>query len=133
MSPIRAGRFTAPKQSGFSLLEMVVAMAILAFSLAMLYQAVSGASKNVRSTQKYAYGVELANSLVADNTLIDPGGVNTRGETSGGFSWSVRTSPVNVVNSSLPRGALHNLEVTVSWQDGRKNRQLVLHSVVGGF
>ena len=121
------------RQRGFSLLEMVVAMAILAFSLAALYQAVSGATRNVRSGEKYAYGVELARSVLADNALISTDGVSKRGETEGGFNWQVLSSPVSLPKTGISRGALHQLEVTVSWQDGQKQRQVVLHSVVGAY
>ena len=118
---------------GFSLLEMVVAMAILGFSLAALYQAASGATRNVRTTEKYAYGVELARSLLADNELISPGGVSAHGQTEGEFKWAVQSSPLNYPGSALPRDALHKLEATVSWQDGTKRRQITLHSVVGAY
>ena len=118
---------------GFSLLEMVVAMAILAFSLAALYQAVSGATKNVRSGEKYAYGVELAKSLVAANYEIPIGGIVQSGRTAGEFSWQVRSAEVSLGNSSLPDGALHELEVLVNWQDGLRQREVILRSVVGGY
>ena len=66
-------RSTSPRSStglpsrgkGFSLLEMVVAISILGLTLGALYQAVSGATRNVRTDEKYAYGVELARSLLA--------------------------------------------------------------------
>ena len=121
------------RHSGFSLLEMVVAIAILALSLGALYQAISGATRNVRTGEKYAYGVELARSLLADNNLIAVSGVNKNGETDGGFKWAVQSLPMALTGSTLPRDALHKLEVTVSWQDGVKRRQFVLHSVVGAY
>ena len=120
-------------QGGFSLLEMVVAIAILALSLGALYQAVSGATRNVRSGEKYAYGVELARSLLADNAVIASSGANKQGETEGGFKWTVQSSPANLPDSNLPKGSLHKLEVSVSWQDGLKRRQFALHSVVGAY
>lgn len=124
---------SSPSQSGFSLLEMVVAIAILALSLGTLYQATSGATRNVRSAEKYAYGVELARSLLADNALVPAEGKSARGETAGGFRWSMQTSPVDLPNGFLPRGALHELEVLVSWSDGAKRRKVTLVSVVGGY
>lgn len=112
---------------------MVVAIAILALSLGTLYQATSGATRNVRSAEKYAYGVELARSLLADNALVPAEGKSAQGETEGGFRWSMQTSPVDLPNGSLPRGALHKLEVLVSWPDGAKRRKVTLASVVGGY
>jgi prepilin-type N-terminal cleavage/methylation domain-containing protein len=44
---------SASRHNGFSLLEMVVAISILALSLAALYQAVSGATRNVRTDERY--------------------------------------------------------------------------------
>jgi len=123
----------ARRERGFSLLEMVVAIAILALSLGMLYQAVSGATKNVRSGEKYAYGVELANSLLAANYEVPISGVQRSGRTGGGFSWQVRSAEVSLGNTNLPKGALHELEVLVTWQDGLKQREVVLRSVVGGY
>ena len=124
---------SAPSQNGFSLLEMVVAIAILALSLGTLYQATSGATRNVRSAEKYAYGVELARSLLADNALVPAEGKSGKGETEGEFRWSVQTSPIDLPSGSLPRGALHKLEVLVSWPDGTKRRKVALESVVGGY
>lgn len=133
MASIKSHQVQPAGQGGFSLLEMVVAIAILALSLGALYQAVSGATRNVRTGEKYAYGVELARSVLADNNLISTDGVSKRGETQGGFNWQVLSSPVTLPQTGLPRGALHQLEVTVSWQDGQKQRQVVLHSVVGAY
>ena len=126
-------QFQSPRVRGFSLLEMVVAIAILAFSLGTLYQAVSGATKNVRSSEKYAYGVELAKSLLAANYEIPLNGIQQSGSTAGEFSWQVRSAEVSLGNSNLPDGALHEIEVLVNWQDGLKQREVILRSVVAGY
>ena len=80
-------RQSRERTSGFSLLEMMVAIAILAVSLGTLYQAVSGATRNVRTDEKYAYGVELARSLLASNAMVPASGLNAQGETEGEFKW----------------------------------------------
>ena len=67
-----------------------------------LYQAASGATRNVRTDEKYAFGVELARSLLADNARVPRNGVNKRGETAGGFIWDVRTWPVDLGRGGLP-------------------------------
>ncbi|HAN69406.1 MAG TPA: general secretion pathway protein GspI, partial [Halieaceae bacterium] len=43
------------KEGGFSLIEMIVAIVILALSLGMLYQAAAGATRNVRIDERYSY------------------------------------------------------------------------------
>ena len=118
--------------AGFSLLEMVVAISILALALGALYQAAGGATRNVRVDEKYAYGVELARSLLADNGSVPGLGVNATGETEGGFDWYVTTLPIAIgKNSIVP--VLHEIEVGVSWNDGGKRREVVLNSVVEGY
>ena len=120
-------------QSGFSLLEMVVTMAILGLALGALYEATSGATRNVRSDQRYAYAVELARSLIADNSIVPASGLNLAGETSGGFRWSATATPViRPRESRLADGRLQKLRVSVAWPDGHRWREVVLHSVVAG-
>lgn len=122
----------ARSAAGFSLLEMLVAMAILGLSLGALYQATSGATRNVRMDEKYAYGVELARSLLADHAVVPAAGSGATGETAGGFLWRVQARPTRSGVGSLEPGALQDIEVSVSWTDGSNARQVVLHSVVAG-
>lgn len=117
---------------GFSLLEMLVAVSILALALAVIYQAASGATRNVRTDERYAYAVELARSLLAVHSKVPASGVDAQGETAGQFSWRVNSNPVDLPGNRLPAGSLHEIQAAVSWRDGRKKRELVLHSVVEG-
>ena len=120
------------RAGGFSLLEMVVAMAILGLALGALYQAASGATRNVRSDERYAYGVELARTLLANYAVLPPGGVSSNGETAGGFNWQVATRPIDLGRSALAAASLYDIEVAVRWQDGVRRREVVLNSVVEG-
>ena len=120
------------RAGGFSLLEILVAISILALALAALYQAASGATRNVRTDEKYAYGVELARSLLADNAVVSLAGVDKTGETSSGFRWRVTSSPIDLSRSSLKLGSLHTIAVRVSWDDGSRKREVTFDSVVEG-
>ena len=115
---------------GFSLLEMLVAISILGLTLGVLYQAVSGAARNMRGDERYAYGVELARSLLADNAAVPRAGVRASGETSGGFRWQINSVPLNLPAGRPSAESLHAVEVNVAWDDGSRRRQVVLHSVV---
>ncbi|MAC35446.1 MAG: general secretion pathway protein GspI [Haliea sp.] len=121
------------KQRGFSLLEMLVAMAILGLALGVLYQAVSGATRNVRTDERYAYGVELARSLLAQYAVVPRSGLVRSGETEGGFLWRVESRPRAAARGAqIPPGALQDIAVEVSWTDGSRSRRVRLDSVVEG-
>ena len=120
-------------QRGFSLLEMLVAISILAVSLGGLYQAASGATRNVRVDERYAYAVELARTLVARNTMVPPGGVSDGGQTDAEYRWRVQSRPVNFDRSVMAGAQLHELEVSVSWEDGPRRREVTLNTVVEAY
>lgn len=121
------------RTAGFSLLEMVVAIAIMAISLSALYQAVGGATRTVTVDEKMAYAVELARSLVADHAVVPSDGVRESGGTQSGFSWLLTAEPVVFPEGApLPEGMLQSLAVAVSWPDGEKERVFKLQTVVAG-
>jgi general secretion pathway protein I len=121
------------KHHGFSLLEMVVAVAILALSLGALYRAAGGATRIVQVDERRTYAVELARSLLAVHAMVPLAGVSATGETDGGFTWRVVAEPVDQAQDSiLPEGALQRITVAVDWPDGSRRREISLDSVVAG-
>ena len=130
---VMTSRRVAGRERGFSLLEMVVAVAILGFSLGALYHAAGGATRIVQIDEQRSYAVELARSLIAVYAVVPPTGLNETGETEGGFSWSVMADPVVLPEDiSLMAGALQRVRAVVSWDDGSKKREVSLNSVVAG-
>lgn len=120
-------------QAGFSLLEMLVAIAVLGLCLGALYQAVAGASRNVSLGEQYAYASVLAESLLANYQVVPISGLQLNGETEGGYSWEVTTGPTpGDYPEGMKVGALQDIEVVVSWSDGQKKRQFLLESIVVG-
>lgn len=121
------------RNAGFSLIEMVVAVAIMAMSLGALYQASGGATRTMGMSEKSAYAVELARSLRDLHAVVPPEGTNAQGRTDGGFSWSVSVTPWDVSSESpLEPWQLQRLQVEVRWQDGARERSFALESVAVG-
>ncbi len=118
---------------GFSLLEMLVAMAVLGLSLGALYQAVAGASRNVHLDEQYTYATVLAESLLANYQVVPIQGLQQSGETEGGYRWQVYAQPTpGDYPKNMAEGSLQDIEVSVSWDDGEKERQFQLQSIVVG-
>lgn len=116
-------------QTGFSLLEMVVALVILSISLAMLYQAAAGATRNVRVDERYAFAVQIAESLLADNPMVPMGGLQLGGEVDD-FRWRLHSVPVGEDTGEAPAIRLQQLTAEVGWQDGENWREVTLVTVV---
>lgn len=120
------------RQSGFSLLELMVAIAILGISLTALYQAVSGASRSARASERYVYATELARSLLALHQRVPNTGFSDSGETDSGFQWSVESIPFESPLPTIEYGLLQAITVEVAYEDGRTRRNIRLDSVVEG-
>lgn len=118
------------RTSGFTLIEMLVAMVILSLSLGVLYQAAAGATRNVRVDERYSYAVQIAQSLLDEHTEVPSGGVSRSG-VNGDFQWSLYSENIPAGSSApdAPDIRLHRLDVVVSW--GEPNpRDVRLRTVV---
>lgn len=123
----------ATRTRGFSLLEMMVAVAILGVSLGVLYQAAGGATRTVAIDEKTAYAVELARSLLANHAMVPLAGLDESGETGGGYEWAAVAAPIEFDDQSpLAAGSLQHIRVVVRWADGGRDREIALESVVAG-
>lgn len=123
MKPLRS-------RNGFTLIETLVAMVILAMTLGALYQATAGATRNVRIDEHYNYAILLAESLLAENRRPPAGGVSDSGEVQG-YQWRVQSRAYpGGDDEQLPGLELHRLEVEVIWDDGGDERDILLTTVI---
>ena len=127
----QAGRAaTREGARGFTLLELLVALAILSVGLAVLLAGFSLSLERGRSDRQEASARAFATSLL-DQAMADPGA--TLGETSGssgGYAWRVSVEPYG---DDDDQQAWHRLaaevSVSVSWRESGKRRRIALHSL----
>lgn len=117
------------RQGGFSLLELLVAFVIMAFSLGMLYQASGGTVRSLGDTDQHLRAGVLAQSLLNARDSVPPQGWNESGQ-SAGFAWRVSSAPfrTEVTDPRVP--ALQQVDIVVGWSDRRGARQLELSTLL---
>jgi general secretion pathway protein I len=99
------------KQSGFSLIEMVVSLAIAAVILGTVYQVLTGSVLAVRNTENRLQALGAAQSRIAEaaaQQVLQPGTILGTNE---GVAWS---RSVRVVPGSRPTPETNLYEVTIT-------------------
>ena len=119
-------------ESGFTLLEVLVAVAILAVALTALFQAFAGGLGGVQQAEAATRAGLIARSLLdrvgADLPLVQ--GVR-QGDAADGYSWSLGIVPRRERNGASVNSPLelYDVEATVVWGKGKS---LTLYTVRAG-
>lgn len=118
-------------QKGYTLLEVLVAMTILAMTLTVLFRVFSSGLYNVRVAADYTRAVSIAESLLLtpaddDRSNAGQGSVNE-------FDWTRRTR--QLTDAEIPDiGDIDvravEVAVQVEWQRAGKTRALTLSTVI---
>lgn len=110
---------------GFSLLELLVAFAIMGMALAMLYRVTGSSARSVGDAAQYQQAMVLAESLHGLRESVPEAGWNEQGQ-SGGFQWEVRSTPhpTSFARANPTAAVLHEVVFTVRWADGDRPRQV---------
>ncbi|MDF1486408.1 prepilin-type N-terminal cleavage/methylation domain-containing protein [Ramlibacter sp. H39-3-26] len=108
-------------QRGFTLIELVVASAIMAMALGMLYRALGASANNIARVEEYQRAAVLADSLLAQAETIPVHGWNEMGK-SAEFTWRVQTQPFATTVADLNAPQLQQVELQVTWPGGGELR-----------
>ena len=112
-------------RGGFTLIEVVVAIAILAISLAMIMQLFSGGLKASRASCDYTRAIVHAKDKMEEMS-IEP--LQDNGKFEDGFEWESEIQPYKELEDSNLK--LLKIKVKVSWLDApQKQRAIELISL----
>ncbi|HWD28594.1 MAG TPA: type II secretion system protein [Rhizomicrobium sp.] len=107
-------------QSGFTLVEVLIALAILGLSFTVLYRIMSDDLERTRRARDEAVAMSLLQSTMAlAEAQSRP--QDSDGNTSNGFAWRVAVEPAGGARAGWPVDAV-TLTATVSWRDGKMLR-----------
>ena len=117
------------RQRGFSLLEILVAFAIAAMALGMLYRVTGNNARQAGGLGQQERAMLLAESLLAAHPSVPPQGL-AESDQGAGFEWQVASRPYPTPAGNQPQAArLHEVLVSVHWLDGARPRQFDLASL----
>ena len=124
--------YTRSQQSGFSLLEVLVAFVIMGLVVGGILQLFGNSMRSVALSDEYSYAVKIAESQMATvGTAIPVESGNTSGSNEK-FNWNIMIEPTEF---EYPEGAApiplypYRVKVDVSWQSGSHERHFELASL----
>ncbi|WP_245232311.1 type IV pilus modification PilV family protein [Thiorhodococcus minor] len=119
-------------QGGFSLLEVLVAFAILAISLGVMMEIFSRASIITIASAQYSQAATLAESVLSEVGADIPleEGI-TSGTTDSGFEWELSIQAVDVSEQYFtePPATPYRVDATVLWRDAGRARRMALSTL----
>ncbi|MEP6634160.1 MAG: prepilin-type N-terminal cleavage/methylation domain-containing protein [Luteimonas sp.] len=127
----------AQRQSGYTLIEVIVAFALLALAMTLLLGTLSGAARQVRWSSDAGRAALHAQSLLDQTGVgeaLQPG--RREGEFEGGrYRWELQIEPYADIAQATQAGVdpsapqLLRLRLLVQWRDGGPRERLQLQSL----
>lgn len=107
---------------GFSLIELLVAFSITTLTLTALFHVYSRGNQTLATGEAYAQAYSIAESVMAEYQAF---GAPLADASYLPYKTQISSELAAIsVNDKAPAIALKKLTVTVSWQNGQRNRQI---------
>ncbi len=119
----RTQRYSSNSVGGFTMIEILVALAILGTSMLAVFGTLRMCTSANAASQRLTESVLLAEKLLAETVLNDKIAYRTTNGKKGRFSWQIQTAATGMDN-------LAAVNVQVQWLDQQKPRRYQLNSLM---
>lgn len=118
------------REGGFTLLEVLVALAILATAVTIIFQLFSAGLRNIALSEDYVYGVIKAETkmreVLSEEELTEDGWTESGAD---GYTYSVTIKKtLDLKTDSLPVQVMQ-IDLAVTWKKGLKERTIRLKTL----
>lgn len=121
----------AGDESGFTLVEVIVALAMLSIGLSVLLGVISGSLRQTSDAARMAEASALAQSLLAEvGTELPIKAEERAGEFPNGYRWRLKMEPCGdaTEREEWPVGA-YKVLAEIEWEDSAQRRSYLLTSL----
>lgn len=99
-----------------------MAFSIMAMSLGLIYKAMGVSARNVNDITLHQQATQLIESLLNTHDSVTAQGWNETGQQEA-LTWRVSSHPFPSPANAQQTLPLHQITITVTWQDGAKQTQ----------
>jgi len=125
-------RLNKPNNDGFSLLEVIVALAIMAMGFVTVLQLFSGSIRSVSLSEQYLKGTTLAHSKMGELEVNNYSVTEYEGifPDEKNYRWQLQISPhTSSLNSKENNIQLSDVTLNVLWEEAGKTRDIEISTV----
>ena len=125
-------RLNKPSNDGFSLLEVIVALAIMAMGFVTVLQLFSGSIRSVSLSEQYLKGTTLAHSKLGELEVNNYHVTEFEGifPDEKDYRWKLEIAPhTSHLNSKENKIQLSEVTLNVLWEDAGKTRDIELNTL----
>lgn len=119
------------REGGFTLLEVVVSLALLGLLFAAVFGVFAAGMRSSRTSSEYTLATIEAERIILDVLAKGIGPEVQKGVTEAGYRWRAEAVPDQSNTDEVPARVFH-VRVSVAWPSGNREKQLDLVTLALG-